>query len=73
MWLPSTSAQLRPAGRGLLPLQRSLGCLTAGAGRGEFGAVAVPAGRSQDGLEFASAEPRADGDLDEFERISQVG
>ena len=54
-------------------MRRSLGCLAAGAGCGELGAVAVPAGRSQDGAEFVGAEPCADGDLDDFERIFQVG
>ena len=54
-------------------MRRSLGCLAAGAGCGLLGAVVVPAGRSQDGAEFVGAEPCADGDLDDFERIFQVG
>lgn len=66
-------AQLGTAGLGVLLLRRSLGCLAVGAGFRDFGVVAVPAGRSQDGVEFVGAELCADGGVDGFERICQVG
>ena len=73
MWILAILTQRGTAGLGVLCLRRSLGCHATGAGCGDVGAVAVPAGRSQDGVEFVGAEPCADGDLDVFQRTSQVG